>query len=127
MPLPGPMSSGPTGGGFAALGAIAGPAMMLIIALQKPGPVKTLLRAGAVSPETARKVSTLGLSPPPLAPLIRAGVVVEEEDGRVWLDVARARRRQWRLGAIIGACVLLVGIAVAAVLLFTGPGTGSSR
>jgi hypothetical protein len=45
----------------------------------------------------------------------------------VWLDVARARRRQWRLGAIIGACVLLVGIAVAAVLLFTGPGTGSSR
>jgi len=117
----------PTGGGFAALGAIVGPAMMLAIALQKPGPVKALARAGAVSPDTARRIETLGLTAPPLAPLIRAGVVVEEADGRIWLDVARARRRQWRIGAIIGACVIVVGLAVAAVIVLTEPGTGSSR
>lgn len=129
MPVlsPGLVSSVPTSGGFAAIGALAGPAMMLIIALQKPGPVKTMLRAGALSPETARKAETLGLTLPPVAPLIRAGVVVREPDGRIWLDAARARRRQWRIGAAIGAGLMLAGLALAAILVFTGQGTGSSR
>jgi hypothetical protein len=127
VPLPGPIPSGPAGGGFAAIGAIAGPAMMVLIALRKPGPVRTMLRAGAVSPETARKASTLGLTAPPLGPLIRAGVVIEEDDGRIWLDARRASRRQWRIGALIGACVALVGLVVAAALMLTGPGTVSSR
>jgi len=101
--------------------------MMLIIALKKPGPVKTMLRAGAVSPETARKSATLGLAAPPLAPLVRAGVVVEEQDGRIWLDAAKARRRQWRIGALLCACMMLVLLVAAAVLVLTGPSTGSSR
>lgn len=114
---PGPrMPVQPTGGAFAALGAIVGPAMMLAIALQKPGPVKTLLRAGALSPETARKIATLGLAAAPLAPLIRAGVVVEEADGRVWLDAGKARRRQWRIGALIGGALLAALLLVAAVM-----------
>jgi len=90
--------------------------MMVLLALQKPGPVKSLLRAGAVSPESARKITTLGLAEPPLKPLIRAGVVVREEDGRIWLDQARARRRQWRIAAIFGGAIMLAGALVAAAL-----------
>jgi hypothetical protein len=101
--------------------------MMLILALQKPGPVKTMLRAGAVSPESARKPATLGLSAPPLAPLLRARVVIEEADGRIWLDTARARRRQWRIAVIVGASIVAAGVAVAAALALTGPDTGSIR
>ncbi len=101
---------------FAGLGAVVGPVMMVMLALQKPGPVKSLLKAGAVSPESARKIATLGIAEPPLRPLIRAGVVVREEDGRIWLDQARARRRQWRIAAIFGGAVMLAGALVAVVL-----------
>jgi hypothetical protein len=98
------------------LGAIVGPAMMLAIALQKPGPVRTLDKAGADSPDTARKPSTLGLAAAPLQPLIRQGVVVEEADGRIWLDRAKARQRQWRIGAIIGGTIAAIGGILALIL-----------
>lgn len=98
------------------LGAVVGPLMMLAIALQKPGPVRTLTKAGALSRDSARKPATLGLSEPPLQPLIRARVVVREEDGRIWLDAAAARRRQWRIGAVVGAVVLAVSGTVALIL-----------
>jgi hypothetical protein len=110
-----PGSTG-AGGAFTALGAVVGPLMMLLIALQKPGPVRTLLKAEADSPERARKMATLGLSEPPLLPLIRAGVVVREADGRIWVDRAKARRRQWRIGAIIGGVIIVVSGIVALVL-----------
>jgi hypothetical protein len=108
--------SGGAGGAFTALGAVLGPLMMLAIALQKPGPVRTLLKAEADSPERARKATTLGLSEPPLAPLIRSGVVVREADGRIWVDRAKARRRQWRIGATIGGLIVL-GSGIAALIL----------
>ena len=54
---------------------------------------------------TARKATTLGLSEPPLQPLLRAGVVVREADGRIWLDQPKARRRQWRIALALGAAV----------------------
>jgi hypothetical protein len=104
------------GGAFTALGAVVGPLMMLLIALQKPGPVRTLLKAEADSPERARKMATLGLSEPPLLPLIRVGVVVREADGRIWVDRVKARRRQWRIGAIIGGVIVVVSGIVALVL-----------
>jgi hypothetical protein len=110
-----PGSTG-AGGAFTALGAVVGPLMMLLIALQKPGPVRTLLKAEADSPERARKMATLGLSEPPLLPLIRAGVVVREADGRIWVDRAKARRRQWRIGAIIGGAIVIVSGIVALIL-----------
>ncbi|MFM1867307.1 MAG: hypothetical protein RL591_715 [Planctomycetota bacterium] len=110
-----PGSTGASGA-FTALGAVVGPLMMLLIALQKPGPVRTLLKAEADSPERARKMATLGLSEPPLLPLIRAGVVVREADGRIWVDRAKARRRQWRIGAIIGGAIVIVSGIVALIL-----------
>ncbi len=104
------------GGMFGSLAAIAGPAMMLIIALRQGGPVRKLLKAHADAPERARKAATLGITDPPLQPLIRAGVVVREEDGRVWVNRLRARKRQWRIGAIIGASVMLIAAVVALLL-----------
>lgn len=115
MPVP-TMPQGGLGGAFGIVGTIVGPLMMLAIALQKPGPVRTLIKAGADAPDRARKPATLGVSEPHLQPLIRAGVVVREADGRVWLDRARARRRQWRIGAIVGGAIVVAGLLVAAVL-----------
>lgn len=98
------------------VGAVVGPLMMLAIALQKPGPVRTLTKAGALSPDSARKPATLGLVESPLQPLIRARVVIREEDGRIWLDARAARRRQWRIGAVVGGVVLAASALVALVL-----------
>jgi hypothetical protein len=116
VPFPVP-DSGSSAGGFAALGAVVGPLMMLFIALQKPGPVRTLVRAEADCPERARKASTLGLTEPPLAPLLRAGVVVREADGRIWVDRAKARRRQWRIALWFGLAIVSISGMVAFALL----------
>jgi hypothetical protein len=110
------MPQGGLGGAFGMAGAVVGPVMMLALALQKPGPVRVLAKAGAVSPESARKAATLGLQEPPLAPLLRSGVVVREPDGRIWLDARRAKLRQWRIGAIIGGSIMALGLLVAVVL-----------
>jgi hypothetical protein len=42
--------------------------------------------------------------------------VVREADGRIWVDRAKARRRQWRIGAIIGGAIVVVSGIVALVL-----------
>ena len=63
--------------------------------------------------DSARKAATLGLSEPPLQPLLRAGVVVREADGRIWLDRAKARRRQWRIALTLGAAVTVAALVVA--------------
>ncbi|MDI9403214.1 MAG: hypothetical protein QM516_05020 [Limnohabitans sp.] len=115
VPFPVP-DSGNSAGGFAALGAVVGPLMMLFIALQKPGPVRTLMRAEADCPERARKASTLGLTEPPLAPLLRAGVVVRETDGRIWVDRGKARRRQWRIALWFGVAIVAISGMVAFAL-----------
>jgi hypothetical protein len=94
---------------FASIGAVAGPLAMVIMAMRNPGPVTTLRKAGAISPDTARRAETLGVKEPPLAPLVRAGVVVREPDGRIWLDERRANARQRKLVAIFGAAGALIG------------------
>jgi hypothetical protein len=50
---------------------------------------------------------------PPLAPLVRAGVVVREPDGRIWLDEKRAKARQLKLILAFGT----FGAALAALAL----------
>ncbi|MEY2714738.1 MAG: hypothetical protein RIT24_1081, partial [Planctomycetota bacterium] len=40
---------------FASIGAVAGPLAMVIMAMRNPGPVTTLRKAGAISPDTARR------------------------------------------------------------------------
>ena len=101
---------------FASLGAVAGPLAMVIMAARNPGPVTTLLKAGADSPDTARKPETLGVKEPPLTPLVRAGVVVRESDGRVWVDRAKARRRQLRIASTFALLGLLIALAAWAAM-----------
>ncbi len=116
MPVPFPPQQPGVGGALSSIGMVAGPLVMMITVLRQPGPVKTLVRAGALSPDTARKATTLGLSEPPLQPLLRAGVVVREADGRIWLDQPKARRRQWRIALALGAAVTVAVLVVAFAL-----------
>ena len=116
MPVPFPPQQPGVGGALSSIGMVAGPLVMMITVLRQPGPVKTLVRAGALSPDSARKAATLGLSEPPLQPLLRAGVVVREADGRIWLDQPKARRRQWRIALALGAAVTVAALVVAFAL-----------
>ena len=116
MPVPFPPQQPGVGGALSSIGMVAGPLVMMITVLRQPGPVKTLVRAGALSPDSARKATTLGLSEPPLQPLLRAGVVVREADGRIWLDQPKARRRQWRIALALGAAVTVTALVVAFAL-----------
>jgi hypothetical protein len=115
VPLP-PPGSGGFGAAFGALGGVLGPGMMILMVLRTPGPAKAMRKAGATSPQTARKATTLGVSETALAPMVRSGVVVREADGRIWLDERRARRRAWRNGALAGIGAILA-CASAALLL----------
>ena len=95
------------------IGAVASPVMMLAAALSSPGPVRSLLKAQADCPERARRPATLGLAEAQLQPLLRSGVLVREADGCVWVDRAKAKRRQWRIVGRFGlAAAVLAGIAL---------------
>ena len=73
-------------------------------------------RTKAAPGKTARKPETLGVKEPPLTPLVRAGVVVRESDGRVWVDRAKARRRQLRIASTFALLGLLIALAAWAAM-----------
>ena len=110
----------PVGGGFAMIGAVVGPLMMLALAFSKPGPVRALLKAEADAPERARRASSLGIDSAHLEPLIRSGVVVREADGCVWVDRQRARRRSWRIAVRIGGIAALIAGIILSILAIGG-------
>ncbi len=84
--------------------------VLLAIRKAPPGPVKRLMLAGAVSPETALKPSTAKITRPiELAGPARRGIVVALDDGRYWVDVRRFKRQR-----LIMAIILGVVLAVAA-------------
>lgn len=116
MPVP-PANPNGLGGVFGALGGAMAPVMMVLLALQKPGPVRILSKADADAPDRARRPATLGIPEPPLGPLVRAGVVVREPDGRIWLDRGALRRRQRRLALVVGVPALAAAAAAATLLL----------
>lgn len=116
MPAPLP----PTAGGFAVISAIAGPLMMLAMAFSRPGAVRALLKAKADTPERARRPSSLEIGEDQLAPLVRSGVVVREADGCVWVDRAKARRRSWRIAAMVGGVIAAIGGMILFVLWIGG-------
>jgi hypothetical protein len=110
-----PFSSG--GGQFGLLGGMMLPVMLLVALLKAPpGPVRRLIQAGAVSPETALKPATAKIArPAELAGARRKGIVVTLPDGRCWVDVPRFRRRR-----VIGAILLVVAIAVIGEAIWLG-------
>lgn len=115
-----PVPFSPTGSGFAMIGAVVGPLMMLAMATSRPGPVRSLLKAQADAPERARRPSSLGVPEPQLEPLIRSGVVVREADGCVWVDRAKASRRAWRIAGVFAVVLALVAGAVLSILAIGG-------
>jgi hypothetical protein len=89
------------------------PAGIVVMMLkQPPGPVAKLIKAGAISPETARRCEGVGIPRAfVLEPGIRRGVVQRTTDGRYWVDVRRSRQVRRRM-AIAGG-VLTAGVMVA--------------
>ncbi|UCD74560.1 MAG: hypothetical protein JSV91_12320 [Phycisphaerales bacterium] len=92
------------------LGAIAFPLFVLIMAAKQKGPVKKFLKAGAISPDTARKLASVEVKGPYyISGALKRGVIVATGDGRYYLDLPVYRRRRTRL------LIVLVLIAVAIV------------
>lgn len=101
----------PTGGGaFGMLGGLMMP-ITVLLALRKapPGPVKRLLLAGAVSPETALKPSTAKITRPiELNGPTKRGIVVAMPDGRFWVDVPRFKRQRMIWAIALGLVLAVV-------------------
>lgn len=81
---------------------------------RQKGPVQTFVKAGAVSEETARRPSSLGIQSEYLIePMVRSGVLVATGDGRFYADRGRLRRRA-RVTWGIAAALFAIGLACAA-------------
>jgi hypothetical protein len=87
--------------------------------LAKRGPVAAFHKAGAVSPETARKPTALGAEGDLDGPLKR-GLLVAVGDGRYYVNV-KLMRRQRRRFHILLACAM---VAIGAVILWLWPPWG---
>jgi hypothetical protein len=103
----------PPSGGMGIFGALIMPLAILAMLLRDRGPVSKFLKAGATSPETARKPRSLEITNPDLySGAIRRRILVSAGDGRYWVDVVALKRSRRRL--IIIAAVLFVVITVIA-------------
>jgi len=82
-------------------GMLIMPVTILMLMRKDPGPVGTFLRAGAVSEETARRPSAIGIVRLFLVQdAAKRGVLVGLGDGRFYVDVLTYRRRRRRMIAI---------------------------
>ena len=82
-----------------------------MILLQR-GPVSKFVKAGAISPETARKPSTIQATGELDGP-IRSGLLVSMGDGRYYVNLEmyrRKRRNAWRL--LLVTMIIFVGLIV---------------
>jgi hypothetical protein len=78
---------------------------------QPAGPVGKLISAGAVSPETARRLESVDIPRPfVVEPAISRRIVIRTDDGRYWVDVRRNRRFRRRVALFTGLVVLGVGL-----------------
>ncbi|MCH2161115.1 MAG: hypothetical protein MK085_04495 [Phycisphaerales bacterium] len=104
MPLGGGDSSG-----FGMLGMFIMPASIVMLILKQPaGAVSKLIKAGATSERTARKLETVEITRVYLVEnAIRRKIVHRTGDGRYWVDVARNRRRRRNM-ALAGGCLALL-------------------
>ncbi|HZW08311.1 MAG TPA: hypothetical protein VFF69_00270 [Phycisphaerales bacterium] len=101
------------------IGMLAYPVFLFLTVRQKNSAASKFLAAGAVSPETARRPSTLGI-PQTLGLIqsgVRQGVLVAMEDGRYYVNTrVYRRRRNLLLGSLVGGSALFAG-ALAWLLL----------
>ncbi|MEZ6233826.1 MAG: hypothetical protein R3B68_06515 [Phycisphaerales bacterium] len=84
------------------VGALAYPVALILLTRQMPSAASAFRKAGALSPKTARKPTSVGLSGVWLFEgAVRKGLIVPTGDGRYYLDAAKDRARQRRLWAIV--------------------------
>jgi hypothetical protein len=92
------------------------PASIAVFILSRPsGPIRKLIRAGAISPETARR--TKGIDIPReyvLGPYARLGVARRLPDGRWYVD----RRRDWQIRCILFLIILVLAAACGLVVWY---------
>ena len=112
-----PFGSG-GGGTLGSLGMIMMPLGIVVMLLkQPPGPVAKLIRAGAISPETARRLDRIGIPRAyVIEPAMRQGRVSRTGDGRYWVDLRVNRRFRVKVATIAGAIGLAAIIAVTFVV-----------
>lgn len=122
-----PLGTG-AAGGLGAFGMVLMPlGIVLMMLKQPPGPVAKLIAAGAVSSETARRCDRVDIPRPyVLDPAIRRRVVHRTEDGRYWVDVARARRLRRRTAITVGLFIsAAAALAWTAIFATGGDGVAS--
>ena len=108
---------GGLGGTGMGLATLIMPASIAVFILSRPsGPIRKLIRAGAVSPETARRAQGVGIPREyVLGPYVRMGVARRLPDGRWYVDRRRDRLIRFMMFGIIlvlaAACGLLVWYA----------------
>jgi hypothetical protein len=97
------------------IGLILYPLVPLILVGSQRGPISVFYRAGAISPETARRPQSVKAKGE-LDRSIKRGLLVPTGDGRYYVNVDAYRRRV-RLSWAIGIALTLL-FAAAAVVLF---------
>ena len=98
---------------------LAYPAFLVVMALGAKGGGGTsrLMEAKAFSPDTARRPESVGIKGgrETLDKAVRSGIVVDNADGRFYVDLVAYKRRQQRMLTIFGA-VAIAGAAVVVML-----------
>jgi hypothetical protein len=93
------------------------PLVPMALVLLRRGPVSKFHRAGAISPQTARRPKSVEAEGD-LQSAVRNGVLIDLDDGRYFVDVPAYRRRCRRINWAIG---LLVAFGLALGILAWAP------
>jgi len=96
------------------LGLIVYPIAAIVILASRPGPVAKFQKAGATSPERARRPGSIGIErASDLTDYLRSGVLTRLADGRYYVDLPILRRRRRRVIAgfsIVGLVLLAASL-----------------
>jgi hypothetical protein len=95
------------------IGLVLYPLVPMALVLLRRGPVSKFYRAGAISPQTARRPKSVEAEGD-LQSAVRNGVLIDLDDGRYFVDVPAYRRRCRRINWAIG---LLVAFGLALGIL----------
>lgn len=92
------------------IGLVLYPLVPLALVQLRRGPVSKFYHAGAISPQTARRPTSVDASGD-LRSAVRSGVLVMLDDGRYFVDVAAYQRRR-RLTNLAIALPVAIGLAM---------------
>jgi hypothetical protein len=93
---------------------VVAPLVPLIMVARQPGPATTMYRAGAISPETARRPASVKAKGD-LTRSLKCGLLIDLGDGRYYVNANVYERRRRR--NLIAMCSTLVLFAVAAAVI----------